>query len=53
MYGGKIRFPKKADEALKDALKGFDRQALHSKKHTSKKNFICLVANYRRANITR
>jgi 23S rRNA-/tRNA-specific pseudouridylate synthase len=27
MYGGKVRFPKRADEALKDALKGFDRQA--------------------------
>ncbi|MBA5248183.1 MAG: 23S rRNA pseudouridine(1911/1915/1917) synthase RluD [Gammaproteobacteria bacterium] len=34
MYGGKIRFPKKADEVLKDALKGFKRQALHSKKLT-------------------
>ena len=34
MYGGKIRFPKKADEALKDALKGFKRQALHAKKLT-------------------
>ncbi|MCS5592807.1 MAG: 23S rRNA pseudouridine(1911/1915/1917) synthase RluD [Gammaproteobacteria bacterium] len=34
MYGGKIRFPKKADEALKDALKGFNRQALHAKKLT-------------------
>lgn len=34
MYGGKIRFPKKADEGLKDALKGFKRQALHSKKLT-------------------
>ena len=34
MYGGKVRFPKKADEALKDALKGFERQALHSKKLT-------------------
>lgn len=34
MYGGKVRFPKRADEALKDALKGFDRQALHSKKLT-------------------
>jgi ribosomal large subunit pseudouridine synthase D (EC 5.4.99.-) len=28
MYGGKIRFPKKADEQLKDALKIFNRQAL-------------------------
>ncbi len=32
MYGGKIRFPKKADDALKNALKGFNRQALHAKK---------------------
>jgi 23S rRNA pseudouridine1911/1915/1917 synthase len=34
MYGGKIRFPKKANETLKDALKSFKRQALHSKKLT-------------------
>ena len=34
MYGGKIRFPKKAKEALKDVLKGFKRQALHAKKLT-------------------
>jgi len=34
MYGGKIRFPKKADEQLKSALKGFNRQALHAKKLT-------------------
>lgn len=34
MYGGKIRFPKKAKEELKDVLKGFKRQALHSKKLT-------------------
>jgi 23S rRNA pseudouridine1911/1915/1917 synthase len=34
MYGGKLRFPKKADEHLKDALKAFNRQALHSKKLT-------------------
>ena len=34
MYGGKIRFPKKADETLKSALKGFNRQALHAKKLT-------------------
>jgi 23S rRNA pseudouridine1911/1915/1917 synthase len=34
MYGGKIRFPKKAVEELKDALKGFNRQALHAKKLT-------------------
>jgi len=34
MYGGKLRFPKKADEELKDALKGFNRQALHAKKLT-------------------
>jgi hypothetical protein len=31
---GKIRFPKKADEGLKDALKSFKRQALHAKKLT-------------------
>ena len=34
MYGGKIRFPKKADEQLKNVLKGFKRQALHAKKLT-------------------
>ncbi len=34
MYGGKIRFPKKADEKLKEALKAFNRQALHAKKLT-------------------
>ncbi|CAC9624035.1 Ribosomal large subunit pseudouridine synthase D [Bathymodiolus brooksi thiotrophic gill symbiont] len=34
LYGGKIRFPKKADEALKEGLKSFNRQALHSKKLT-------------------
>ena len=34
MYGGKIRFPKKADEGFKDALKSFKRQALHAKKLT-------------------
>jgi 23S rRNA pseudouridine1911/1915/1917 synthase len=34
MYGGKIRFPKKADEKLKEALKTFNRQALHAKKLT-------------------
>ncbi len=34
MYGGKIRFPKKADDKLKEALKGFNRQALHAKKLT-------------------
>ena len=34
MYGGKIRFPKKADDELKDALKDFNRQALHAKKLT-------------------
>jgi 23S rRNA pseudouridine1911/1915/1917 synthase len=34
MYGGKIRFPKKADEQLKNALKNFNRQALHAKKLT-------------------
>ena len=34
MYGGKIRFPKKADDKLKEALKAFNRQALHAKKLT-------------------
>ena len=34
MYGGKICFPKKADEQLKTALKSFKRQALHAKKLT-------------------
>ena len=34
MYGGKIRFSKKADDHLKNALKKFNRQALHAKKLT-------------------
>tara|TARA_B110000305_G_scaffold233674_1_gene290498 strand:- start:471 stop:1418 length:948 start_codon:yes stop_codon:yes gene_type:complete len=34
MYGGRVRYPKKADETLKDALLNFKRQALHSKKLT-------------------
>lgn len=34
MYGGKIRFPKKADDHLKNALKKINRQALHAKKLT-------------------
>jgi 23S rRNA pseudouridine1911/1915/1917 synthase len=34
MYGGKVRFPKKADEVLKEALVGFKRQALHARKLT-------------------
>jgi len=32
MYGGRVRFPKKASEELKGALLNFKRQALHSKK---------------------
>ena len=32
IYGGRVRFPKKASEELKFALKSFSRQALHSKK---------------------
>ena len=32
IYGGRLRFPKKASEELKNALKSFSRQALHSKK---------------------
>ena len=34
MYGGRVRFPKKASEELKQALLNFNRQALHSKKLT-------------------
>jgi 23S rRNA pseudouridine1911/1915/1917 synthase len=34
MYGGKLRFPKKADHQLKESLKGFNRQALHAKRLT-------------------
>jgi 23S rRNA pseudouridine1911/1915/1917 synthase len=34
MYGGRVRFPKKASEELKSALLNFKRQALHSKKLT-------------------
>jgi len=34
MYGGRVRFPKKASEELKHALLNFKRQALHSKKLT-------------------
>jgi 23S rRNA pseudouridine1911/1915/1917 synthase len=34
IYGGRVRFPKKASQELKDGLKIFQRQALHSKKLT-------------------
>ena len=34
VYGGRVRFPKKASEELKHALLNFKRQALHSKKLT-------------------
>jgi 23S rRNA pseudouridine1911/1915/1917 synthase len=34
MYGGRVRFPKKASKILKESLLGFKRQALHSKKLT-------------------
>ena len=34
MYGGRVRFPKKANQELKSAIINFDRQALHSKKLT-------------------
>ena len=34
MYGGRVRFPKKASEELKHVLLNFKRQALHSKKLT-------------------
>ena len=36
LYGGRVRFPKKASQELKVALKAFQRQALHSKKLTLK-----------------
>ena len=36
LYGGRVRFPKKASQELKDVLKAFDRQALHSRKLTLK-----------------
>ena len=34
MYGGRVRFPKKASDQLKKELLSFKRQALHSKKLT-------------------
>ena len=34
IYGGKVRYPKKASEDLKKQLYNFRRQALHSKKLT-------------------
>ena len=34
IYGGKLRFPKKASQDMKTALKAFQRHALHSKKLT-------------------
>ena len=34
MYGGRVRFPKKASQELKDKLTNFQRLALHSKKLT-------------------
>jgi 23S rRNA pseudouridine1911/1915/1917 synthase len=34
VYGGRVRFPKKATQELKDGLINFQRQALHSKKLT-------------------
>ena len=34
LYGGRLRFPKKASVEIKEALKAFQRQALHSKKIT-------------------
>ena len=36
LYGGRVRFPKKAGNEMKNALKTFQRQALHSKKLTLK-----------------
>ena len=34
LYGGRVRFPKNASQNIKESLKNFDRQALHSKKLT-------------------
>ena len=34
LYGGRVRFPKKASDELKKSLKNFGRHALHSKKLT-------------------
>ena len=36
LYGGRVRFPKKAGNEIKKALRAFHRQALHSKKLTLK-----------------
>ena len=36
LYGGRVRFPKKAGDEFKKTLKSFQRQALHSKKLTLK-----------------
>ena len=36
LYGGRVRFPKKAGDKIKKTLKSFQRQALHSKKLTLK-----------------
>ena len=33
-YGGRVRYPKKASQELKESLKNFERHALHSKKIT-------------------
>ena len=34
LYGGRVRFPKKARQEIKEVLKAFQRQALHSQKLT-------------------
>ena len=34
IYGGRVRYPKKASQELKESLKNFERHALHSKKIT-------------------
>jgi 23S rRNA pseudouridine1911/1915/1917 synthase len=36
LYGGRVRFPKKAGNEIKKVLRAFHRQALHSKKLTLK-----------------
>jgi len=47
MYGGRVRFPKKASEILKESLLGFKRQALHSKKLTLSHPSTCAIMSWK------
>jgi 23S rRNA pseudouridine1911/1915/1917 synthase len=47
MYGGRVRFPKKAREILKESLLGFKRQALHSKKLTLSHPSTCEIMSWK------